>query len=69
MEKTIPAGSVRDRDSDLEGVLIRLKHKPNGWQGTARAFLVEGAALADVVSSVRCTTGAVTTTGGAPAPE
>ena len=30
MEKTIPAGSVRDRDSDLEGVLIRLKHKPNG---------------------------------------
>lgn len=80
MERTVAATHVYDvvagettrrTTGDLEGVEIRLKvsHAPSNAGNPPRSFIVEGAALADVVSSVRCTTGAVTTTGGAPAPE
>ena len=79
-EKTVDAASVHERATDLEGVEVRLMvSHANSYTGSStsgyvsqqhpRSLIVEGAALADVVSSVRCSTGVVTTTGGAPAPE
>ena len=78
-EKTVAAGSVHERATDLEGVEIRLmvshpnesgSSGSNAWTfANPRSFIVEGAALADVVAKVRCSTGPVTTTDATPAPE
>ena len=69
-ERTVPiVESARNGSDEIEGVEIRLIEAQGVYPGSGggstehpRSFILDGAVLADVASSVRCTTGPVTTT-------